>query len=145
MPRWCDADWAGCLLTRRSLTGWIIFLGDSPISWKTKKQHTVSRLSAEAEYRSMSMTTCELKWLKGTLSSLNVLHTIPMLLHCDSQTTLHISHNPVFHDRTKHIEVDGHFVSDVIFSGILVPVLFPPRSNLQIFLPRHWENNNITL
>jgi len=76
---WCDADWAGCSLTWRSLTGWIIFLGDSPISWKTKKQHTVSRSSAEVEYRSMSMTTCELKWLKGILSSLNVIHTTPIV------------------------------------------------------------------
>ncbi|KAK3042287.1 hypothetical protein RJ639_001882 [Escallonia herrerae] len=65
-------DWAGCPLTRRSLTGWIIFLGTSPISWKTKKQHTVSRSSTEAEYRSMAMTTGELLWLKGILRSLGV-------------------------------------------------------------------------
>jgi len=81
---WCDVDWACCPLTRRSLTDWIIFLGDSPISWKTKKQHIVSRSSVEVEYRSMAMTTCELKWLKGIFSNLNVIHTTPMLLHCDS-------------------------------------------------------------
>jgi len=61
---WCDSDWAGCRLTQWSLTGWFIQLGDSPISWRTKKQYVVSRSSAEAEYRSMAATTCELKWLK---------------------------------------------------------------------------------
>jgi len=68
---WCDADWAGCVLTRRSLTGWIIFLGDSPISWKKKKQHIVSKSSTEVEHRSIAMTICELKWVEGILSSLN--------------------------------------------------------------------------
>jgi len=95
---WCDADRAGCPLTRRSLTGWLIFLGVSPISWKTKKQHTVFRSSVEAEYRSMAMTTCELQWLKGVLSSLEVPHPTPMSLHCDSQAALYISQNLVFHE-----------------------------------------------
>ena len=114
---WCDADWAGCPLTRRSLTGWIVFLGNSPVSWKTKKQHIVSRSSAEAECRSMAMTTCELTWLKALLESLGVSHLAPMSLHCDNQSALHMSQNPVFHERTKHIEVDCHFIRDAIVAG----------------------------
>lgn len=69
----------------------------------------------------MAMTTCELKWLKALLSSLGVSHTRPMSLYCDSQAALHISQNPVFHERTKHIEVDCHFVRDEIIAGNINP------------------------
>ncbi|GJW86110.1 retrovirus-related pol polyprotein from transposon RE1 [Tanacetum coccineum] len=98
---WCDADSAGCPLTRRSLTGWAVYLGDSPTSWKTKKQHIVSRSSADAEYRSMAITTCELKWLKSVLLSLGIHQVKPMSLYCDSQAALHISQNPVFHEYNR--------------------------------------------
>lgn len=87
-----------------------MLLGFSPISWKTKKQHTMSGSSAEADYRSMAAATCELKWLRYLLDDSGVRQTTSMRLYCDSQSALHMAKNPIFHERTKRIEVECHFV-----------------------------------
>ena len=81
-------------------------MGENLISWKRKKQNVVARSSAEVEYRAMANVTCELIWLKQFLQELKFCEVSPMKLICDNQTALHIVSNPVFHEQTKHIEID---------------------------------------
>ncbi|CAJ2637857.1 unnamed protein product [Trifolium pratense] len=133
-----DADWAGDPIDRKSTTGFCIFLGDSLISWKSKKQDIVSRSSTEAEYRAMASTTTEIVWLRWLLSDMGISLSQPTPMYCDNKSAIQIAHNSVFHERTKHIEIDCHFTRHHLQHGtITLPFISSPLQIADLFTKTH--------
>ena len=118
-----DADWAGSTVDRRSTSGYCTYVWGNLVTWRSKKQSVVSRSSAEAEFRSMSLGICEGMWLRRLLMELKVPIDGPMKLFCDNQAAILIAKNPVHHDRTKHVEIDRHFIKEKLEAKI-IGVLF---------------------
>ena len=114
-----DVNQAGDLTDRRSTTGYCFLLGSSLISWRSKKQTFVACSSIEAEYRALADTISELIWLRWLLKDLSVSTFSATPLYCDNQSAIHIVHNDIFHERTKYIEIDCHFIRYHLVHGAL--------------------------
>jgi hypothetical protein len=112
-----DADWAGCPNTRRSTSGYAVFLGDNLVSWSAKRQTVVSRSSTEAKYRAIANGVAEATWLRQLLHELQTPPSRCTLVYRDNISAVYLSTNPVQHQRTKHVEIDLHFVREKVAIG----------------------------
>ncbi|WJX68356.1 hypothetical protein P8452_52731 [Trifolium repens] len=114
----CDADYAGDKIERKSTSGNCQFIGENLISWASKRQTTIALSTAEAEYISAAKCCTQLLWMKYQLEDYNIAESsIP--LYCDNTAAIHLSKNPILHSRAKHIEIKHHFIRDHVQKGTI--------------------------
>lgn len=109
-----DFDWATDPNTRRSITGFVVYMGLNLISWQSKKQSLVSRSFTEAEYKALVHCAADVVWIRLLLKDLHQFISEPSLLDCDNLSTLALCSNPVFHTRIKHLDTDFHFIREKV-------------------------------
>jgi hypothetical protein len=109
----------GSTVDRKSTSGYCFSLGSTMISWSSRKQGSIAQSTAEAEYIVASAASREAVWLRKLLSDLFSAELEPTVIHCDNQSCIKLSENPVFHDRSKHIEMRYHYVRDMVQKNIL--------------------------
>ena len=102
---------------RRSTNGVMFSLGSAVVTWSSKKQPTVALSSTEAEYKGAAMAACEIAWLRKLLQDLGHDLSGAITLYCDNMSNIQLANNPVFHARTKHIEVHYHYVHEKVLVG----------------------------
>ena len=131
-----DANWVGFPDTRRSTYGYCVYLGDNLISWSAKRQPTLSQSSAEAEYRGVANVVYESCWIRNLLLELHFPITAITLVYCDNVSAVYLFGNPVQHQRTKHIEMDIHFVREKVAHGQARVLHVPSRYQIADILTK---------
>jgi hypothetical protein len=126
---YCDADYAGDSSNFKSTSGYVFFLANGPISWKSKLQSIIAQSTTEAEYVAINAATKEAVYIKQLLKELNEFKQEIFPLYTDNNGALLLAKNPIFHERTKHIAVKYHYIRDLISQGIINLIYVPSREN----------------
>ncbi|GKF04813.1 hypothetical protein Tco_0035481 [Tanacetum coccineum] len=105
-----DSDWAGCLDTRKSTSGNLFSLGSGAVTWSSKKQETLALSSSEAEYTAVTSAARQALWLRKLLVDFDCEQKGATKIFCDNRSAIGMAKNPAFHARTKHIDVQHHFI-----------------------------------
>ena len=134
LTAYTDADWGRCPDTRRSTYGYCVYLGDNLVSWSAKRQPILSCSSAETEYRGVANVVAESCWLRNLLLELQCPITKATIVYCDNVSAAYLSGNPIQHQRTKHIEMDIHFVRDRVAKGQVRVLYVPSRYQIVAYL-----------
>ncbi|KAA0059797.1 putative mitochondrial protein [Cucumis melo var. makuwa] len=111
---YCDSDWVGDTNDRKSTSGYVFFIGNTTFTWSSKKQPIVTLSTCEAEYVAATSCVCHAVWLRNLLKTVGILQDDPTMIHVDNKSTIVLAKNPVFHDRSKHIDTRFHFIRDCI-------------------------------
>jgi hypothetical protein len=114
LTAYSDSDWASCPDDKRSTSGYCVLLGKNILSWSSKKQPTLSHSSTESEYKAIANAAAELTWIQTRLRELDVTSPKQPVLYCDNIGATYLASNPIYHACTKHIEIDYHFVRDMV-------------------------------
>lgn len=144
LQAYSDSNWGACCDSKRSVSGYVLMLGSSPISWKSKKQPTVARSSSEAEYWAIANAAAEVTWVVRLLQELGLTNLKPVTLHCDNISAIQIAKNPILHERTKHIELDCHFTHEKIIDGLLQLTYLPTKNQLADILTKILPSNQFS-
>ena len=130
MEVYTDADWAGSITDRKSTSSYCTFIGGNLVIWRSKKHNVMAISSDEVELKSVAHGICEVMWIKRLLEDLKIQSSLPMKMHCDNKAAIAIAHNLVLHDRTKHMEIDKHFIKEKIEEGAICMSYIPTAEQI---------------
>ncbi|GBM10195.1 Retrovirus-related Pol polyprotein from transposon TNT 1-94 [Araneus ventricosus] len=133
---YCDSNYGGDIADRRSTTGYVFMIGGGAVSWCSKRQPTVATSTTEAEYMALSAAAKEAIWFNKNVTNIGLLHIKTIPVHCDNNSAINLSKNNMYYTRSKHIDIQHHFVHEVVKNGHITRKSMPTASMTADYLTK---------